>query len=164
VERDAAGSPDASRRGGAPPRQSEGIRLEQDGRGDGIHFIPLALGAVPYPSIVRLTVENGDDAPLALHGIELQMLERRVCLLAKPGVDYVFRYGNPGLAAARYDLAPLEAALPRASLGRLGPEEALEVSPAAAVPWSDRHRALLWASLLAAVAALSYAALRSARR
>jgi hypothetical protein len=151
------------------PRQSEGISLSHapPRKGDaasGIGSIELALGTVRYASTIKLTIQNGDDAPLALHAISLQMRERQVCFLRKPGTSYVLRYGDPALGAPEYDLSPLQAALSNASLSTLGPERALTPEANRKIPFTERHPVLLWIALILVVGTLGFVALRSARK
>ena len=151
------------------PRQSEGVSFShappQKGKpASGVGNIELALGAVRYASTIRLTIQNGDDAPLALHAITLQMLERQVCFLRRAGTSYVLRYGDPALGGPEYDLSPLQAALANASLSALGPERALTPETNRGIPFTERHPALLWLALILVVGTLGFVALRSARK
>lgn len=148
--------------------QSEGISLAQ--LPPGVRettprpepAILLALGAVPYASTVRLTIQNGDDAPLALHDLTLQMRQREVCFLRHPDTAYVLRYGDPALGPPQYDLSPIAAALKDASESRLGPERVL--IPEAHLRAFSFSPVLLWVALIVVVATLGFVALRSARR
>jgi Protein of unknown function (DUF3999) len=159
---------DAGRR--EMPLQSEGIALIQApeaksppaSKDEGA--IHLALGAAPRASTVRLTIQNGDDAPLALHGVELQMRERQLCFLRKPNTSYVLRYGDPLLGAPQYDLSPIEAAAMTVSESTLGAERALTPEAATGLrPFTERHPVLLWIALILVVGTLGFVALRSAR-
>jgi hypothetical protein len=159
---------DAGRR--EMPLQSEGIALIQApeaksssaSKDEGA--IHLALGAAPHASTVRLTIQNGDDAPLALHGVELQMRERQLCFLRKPNTSYVLRYGDPLLGAPQYDLSPIEAAAMTVSESTLGAERALTPEAATGLrPFTERHPVLLWIALILVVGTLGFVALRSAR-
>ena len=153
------------------PLQSEGIALTQtleekaaalpsSSRG----AINLGLGAAPYASTVRLTIQNGDDAPLALHAIALQMRERQVCFLRQANTSYTLRYGNPLLGAPQYDLSPIEAAAISVSESTLGPERVLTPEAATGLrPFTERHPVLLWIALIVVVSTLGFVALRSAR-
>jgi hypothetical protein len=149
--------------------QSQGIALMQapDAKrpsgASGEGAIRLALGAAPYASTVRLTIQNGDDVPLALHDIALQMRERQVCFLRKPNISYALRYGDPLLGAPQYDLSPIEAAAMNVSESTLGAERALAPAPGGLRPFTERHPVLLWVALILVVATLGFVALRSAR-
>ena len=163
-----ATSEDAARR--EMPVQSEGITLmhapdaKRASASSGTGTIHLALGAVPYASTVRLTIQNGDDAPPALHGVGLQMREREVCFLLKPNTSYVLRYGDPLLGAPQYDLSPIEAAAMMVSESTLGAERALAPEAATGLrPFTERHPVLLWIALILVVGTLGFVALRSAR-
>jgi hypothetical protein len=152
------------------PVQSEGISLVQlpvrahDAKPPTKPAIALALGAVPYASTVRLTIQNGDDAPLALHDVALEMRRREVCFLRRPNTSYVLRYGDPKLGPAQYDMLPLTEADKDASESMLGAEHALTPEEAAALlPFTERHPVLLWIALVLVVATLGIVALRSAR-
>jgi hypothetical protein len=151
------------------PAQSEGITLtrspaaKHQPASSSPGTIDLGLGAAPYPSTVRLTIQNGDDVPLALHAITLQMRERQVCFLLKPITSYRLRYGDPSLGPPQYDLTPIEAAAMNASVSTLGAERALTPETAGARPFSERHPVLLWMALIVVVGTLGVVALRSAR-
>lgn len=151
------------------PMQSEGIVLmrapdaSRHPAANGEGTIHLALGAAPYASTVRLTIQNGDDVPLALHAVALQMRERRVCFLRKPNTSYTLRYGDPLLGAPQYDLSPIEAAAANTSVSTLGGEQALAPEPASLRPFTERHPVLLWIALILVVGTLGVVALRSAR-
>jgi hypothetical protein len=151
------------------PRQSEGVLLSHapPRKGEpasGVENVELALGTVRYASTIKLTIQNGDDSPLALHAISLQMRERQVCFLRKPDTSYVLRYGDPALGAPEYDLSPLQAALSNASLSTLGPERALTPETNRIVPFTERHPVLLWIALILVVGTLGFVALRSAKK
>jgi Protein of unknown function (DUF3999) len=158
---------DAARR--EMPMQSEGIALMQapdakrPAAASGEGTVHLALGAAPYASTVRLTIQNGDDAPLALHAIALQMRERQVCFLRKPNTSYALRYGDPLLGAPQYDLSPIEAAAINVSESTLGAERSLTPASESLQPFTERHPVLLWIALILVVATLGFVALRSAR-
>lgn len=149
------------------PRQSEGLAFThappKKGEAVGVSTIELGMGAVGYASTLRLTIQNGDDAPLKLHGITLAMRERTVCFLRKPNTSYVLRYGDPELGAGQYDLSPLQAELANASLSTLGPERALTPAENGSILFTERHPVLLWLALILVVGTLGFVALRSAK-
>ena len=47
-----------------------------------------------------VTVDNGDDAPLAITEVKLEMAERRLCFDAAPGASYTMMYGDAALRAS----------------------------------------------------------------
>ena len=130
--------------------------------------VPATIGANgDTPATVEVAVENGDDVPLHLAGVRLEMRERQLCFDG-PGPDSTTElfYGNPGVAAPVYDYARLFAPGGAARLATLGPEAA---NPAFAVTvehqsLTERHPELLWAALLVMVGALGVVAFRSAKR
>jgi hypothetical protein len=155
------------------PVQSEGITLAHspsvkgEAASDSSTFdlgLPLGLGTVPYVSTVRLIIQNGDDAPLALHGLTLQMRERQICFLRKANTSYTLRYGDPSLGPPQYDLSPIEAAAMNASVSTLGAERMLALQPAGQRPFTERHPVLLWVALILVVGTLGFVALRSAKK
>lgn len=112
-----------------------------------------------------ITVENGDDPPLGLEAVRLEMLERNLCFDAAAGKSYTLYYGDPALAPPQYDYARLFAAQPHAAEAVLGPEEqnpGYRARPDER-PFTERHPALLWIALGAVVLLLGWVALRSAK-
>jgi hypothetical protein len=149
----------------ATPFQSQGItlaRMPETKRQP--QTIDLGLGARSSASTVRLTIQNGDDAPLALQAITLEMREREVCFLRKANTSYKLRYGDAALGPPRYDLTPIEAAAADASVSTLGAERALTPETAALRPFTERHPVLLWVALIIVVGTLGVVALRSAKK
>jgi hypothetical protein len=155
------------------------VEASNDGRtwrdvafGRVVHFpgsvdAPLALGA--RGRYLRLTIFNGDDAPLA--GIEATALARPRLLLAEEGHSRPYRllYGSPTARAPRYDFARLPApALRPASFvgGTLGPERRNPVfePPADDRPFFDRHPWLVQAALALVAVALAAAGFLVLRR
>jgi hypothetical protein len=118
--------------------------------------------------VIRVRIRNRDDAPLA--GVAATVLApvERLAFEAAPGRTYRLRYGDDRRRAPVYDLArtagdPLLYAA-RAREARLG-APTVTVAESRPAPWTDRHPALLWAGLLAAVVtlgALTRQALRAA--
>jgi hypothetical protein len=149
----------------AVPVQSQGVTLARlPDTKEQPQTIDLGLGAMASASTVRLTIQNGDDAPLALHDITLEMRERQVCFLRKANTSYTLRYGDPSLGPPQYDLTPIEAAAADASVSTLGAERALTPETAAGRPFTERHPVLLWVALILVVGTLGIVALRSARQ
>ncbi|HEY1965073.1 MAG TPA: DUF3999 family protein [Acidobacteriaceae bacterium] len=149
----------------AIPMQSEGVTLARlPATKQQPQTIDLGLGAMSSASTVRLTIQNGDDAPLALHSITLEMRERQVCFLRKANTAYTLRYGDAALGPPQYDLTPIEAAAADASVSTLGAERALTPETAARRPFTERHPVLLWVALILVVGTLGVVALRSAKK
>ncbi len=112
-----------------------------------------------------VTIENEDDAPLALERVRLQMLVRRLCFEAVPNARYALFYGDAGLTAPHYDYATVSVPQSDASQAAAGPEQAnpiYQLRPDER-PFTERHPALLWVALIAVVALLGGLALRSVK-
>ena len=113
---------------------------------------------------VRIEVVNRNDAPLAGAALLLYATPRRVVFRAEPGRGYRLLYGNSRADAAEYEMGRVTpaAALEGAVEAELGPDvaNAAYVDPA---PWTERHPVVLWAALIAALAALGLLAVRALR-
>lgn len=111
-----------------------------------------------------VTVKNGDDAPLPIQAVQLEMRQRRVCFEARAGSAYTLRYGDVALRAPVYDFARLYAeTMPlTAALGaeKINAEFAARADTR---PYTERHPEVLWIALLAVVAALGATALHGVK-
>ena len=117
------------------------------------------------PTKWTVSIENGDDTPLRLQSVRLQMLERNLCFEAEAGGSYALYYGDPALEAPRYDYATLFTLQANAAQITAGPEElnhAYQPRPDAR-PFTEKHPALLWVALAVVIALLGAIALRSAK-
>ncbi len=113
-----------------------------------------------------VTIDNGDDAPLALERARIEMLERRLCFEGVAGAHYALYYGDAALTAPLYDYATLftpQADAARAAAGTEQANPAYQPRPDER-PFTEKHPALLWVALVAAVAMLGGIALRSVKR
>ena len=118
------------------------------------------------PSLWTITIENGDDAPLNLETVRLEMLERKLCFEAAPDAHYTLYYGDPALSSPRYDYATLFVPQPHAAEIGAG---AAQANPAFQPrpddrPFTEKHPWLLWAALVGVIALLGLVALRTAKR
>jgi hypothetical protein len=112
-----------------------------------------------------VTIDNGDDVPLTLETVRLEMAERQLCFDAVPGAAYALFYGDATLSAPRYDYATLFAPDPNGIVATMGPERAnpeYEARPDTR-PFTERHPALLWVALLLVILVLGVVALRTAK-
>jgi hypothetical protein len=111
---------------------------------------------------LRVEIVNRNDAPLAGAALTVYATPRRVVFRAEPGRSYRLLYGNLRAVGAQYEMAQVTpaAALEAAAPSELGPgvANAGYVDPA---PWTERHSAVLWAALIAALAVLGLLALRA---
>ena len=155
-----------------PPVNASGslLRVHSLQNGHRIDEERLAIDA-PWvdfntPTKWTITIENGDDAPLSLQSVRLEMLERTLCFDAEANGSYLLAYGDPALSAPRYDYATLFAPKTNSSQVSLGleqPNPAYQPRPDDR-PFTERHPALLWAAMAVVIALLGTIALRSAKR
>ncbi len=154
------------------PRTFSGtlLRLHTVEDGQKIDEERLALDT-PYgeqerPSRWTVSVENGDDAPLPLASVRLEMLERKVCFEPGSRNGYALFYGDPMLPAPQYDYAALHASTTPTPMAVAGAEQLNgEYRPRPdARPFTERHPALLWTALAGVILLLGCIALRSSRK
>ncbi|HEV2577545.1 MAG TPA: DUF3999 family protein [Acidobacteriaceae bacterium] len=110
-----------------------------------------------------ITIENGDDPPLALKDVRLEMQQRELCFDAAPNSSYTLFYGDSSLQPPRYDYATLFAPQKNPAPATAGPEEpnpAYQPRPDDR-PFTERHPALLWIALLAVMVVLGVVAVQS---
>jgi hypothetical protein len=144
------------------------VRLTQGGRE--IHqqqlSIPAILGSnLQSPASVEVAIDNGDDAPLPLTAVRLEMRRRNLCFDAPSAGPLMLFYGDPALAAAQYDYARLFSTAVHINAAQLGPEQ---LNPSYRErpdtrPLTERHPDLLWIALLAVLCSLSFVAIRSSK-
>jgi hypothetical protein len=116
-------------------------------------------------SQLTITVDNGDNPPLAITAVQLLSVERRVYFDPQQKGALKLYYGDPKLGAPAYDYARFFHADPAAAKAELGPgahNDAYSGRPDDR-PWSERHKAVLWLAMLVAVAVLAVLALRGLR-
>ena len=112
---------------------------------------------------LKVIIHNADDAPLKITGARLRQYERRIYFDADSGAQPRIYYGDPKLEAPVYDYAKLFQKDANAAEVQLGAEEANAAYTGRPDdrPWSERHPAVLWVAIIAAVAILGSIALRS---
>lgn len=113
-----------------------------------------------------ITIDNGDDPPLQLKSVRLEMIQRRLCFDAAAGTNYTLYYGDAALGAPRYDYARLFVAEKNPAEATLGPEQLnpdYQNRPDMR-PFTERHPGLLWAALALVIAVLGIVALRTAKQ
>lgn len=144
------------------------VHSTEDGRSINQHqlSVPAVLGAnLQHPAHVWIEVENGDDQPLPIVAVRLEMRQRKICFDAPVGGSVALFYGDSRLGAPQYDYARLFAASRTAVVAKLGPEVLNPTyrAPADTRPFAERHPELLWIALIAVVCALGVVALKAAR-
>lgn len=155
------------------PIESSGNLLRLHGTHDG-HRIDEEHLAMDAPWIDfgtaaskwTLTIDNGDDAPLGLQSVRLEMAERKLCFDAAAGSSYKLYYGDAALAPPRYDYATLFVAEADAAQPALGPEEKnpqFQTRPDTRA-FTEKHPALLWVALVLVVVVLGFVALKTAKQ
>lgn len=144
------------------------VRLTQAGR-EIRHeqlSVPATIGSnLQNPATVEVVVENGDDQPLPITAVRLQMRERNLCFNAPSARPLTLYYGDPGLPAPVYDYSRVFSTTAHTELARLGTEQRNpDYSPRPDTrPLTERYPDLLWIALLAVVCALGFIAIRSSK-
>ena len=112
---------------------------------------------------LRAVIHNGDDAALRITHARLQQYERRIYFDCDAGASLALYYGDQKLSAPVYDYAKLFQSDVSAEQVQIGAEEANAgyAGRPDDRPWSERHPAVLWAAILAAIALLGGIAVRS---
>ncbi len=112
-----------------------------------------------------VSINNGDDAPLQINSVRLEMLERDLCFEAAAATRYVLFYGDPALTAPNYDYATLFKRQSNATQATAGPEQLNPQyqSRPDERPFTEKHPALLWLVLALVIVMLGAIALRSAK-
>jgi hypothetical protein len=155
-----------------PPTVLSGnlLRIHTTQNGHKIDEEHLAIEA-PYQTFNTTTkwtiaIHNEDDAPIDLQSVSLQMIARTLCFNAQPGASYKLYYGDDALSAPGYDYAKLFSQDKNAAQASLGPEQQNPQyqSRPDTRPFTEKHPALLWIVLIAAIILLGLIAIRSSRQ
>jgi hypothetical protein len=111
---------------------------------------------------LKITVDNGDNPPLAISGVQLLSVERRVYFDPQGKSLLRLYYGDNKLDSPVYDYARFFKADPAAAKADLGPgtHNQAYIGRPDDRPWSERHKAVLWLAMLLAVAVLAALAIR----
>lgn len=112
---------------------------------------------------IAVIISNGDDPPLKLSGARLQQHERRIYFDFHTGGQLALYYADEKLESPVYDYAKLFQEEKNAAAVQLGAETANAAYAGRPDdrPWSERHPAVLWIAIVAAVLVLGALALRS---
>lgn len=138
------------------------IHMQRSGQKIDVEQTWLDLNATGQGKL-RMVIHNGDDTPLKITGARLEQYERRIYFDCEAGTSLEFYYGDEKLSAPVYDYAQLFQADANAGTVQMDTEEANAAYSGRPDerPWSERHPAVLWAAILAAVAVLGGIAVRS---
>jgi len=128
--------------------------------------VPATLGSNLQSSAeVEIAVNNGDDTPLPIAAVQLQMRQRRLCFNAPSTDPLTLFYGDLTLKAPEYDLArTIQLGGPTAT-ARVGPEQRNPVYRERPDTRSitERNPELVWVALLGVICVLAVIAIRSSR-
>lgn len=152
--------------------QIERVILPAEGAREAIHAeqlsVPLQTAAdLRGNATLAVRVENGNDVPLPIAAVKLQMRQRKICFLVQPGMQYSLLYGDSAeVKAPVYDYARMYSASGAAVPAVMQAEtrNAGYVAREDERPYTERHPELLWIGLLAVVAGLGLTALQSVKR
>jgi hypothetical protein len=114
---------------------------------------------------LTLTIDNGDNPPLAILSAQPLSLERRIYFDPQGKPALALYYGDEKLSAPVYDYARffhLDVSSAEAQLGS-GAHNAQYTGRPDDRPWSERHTVILWGAMLLAVLLLAILALRGLR-
>ncbi len=108
---------------------------------------------------LRLRIANGDDEPIAVTRVQIEVTRRQVKIPPYSlGGDYFLYFGNPAARPPVYDLSAVlsrQEPLPEASPDlRPWQRNPSYQPPPDQRPWTERHRALFYAVLLLSVAGM----------
>jgi hypothetical protein len=145
------------------------VHLTQDGREIRQQqlSVPATLGSnMQSPANVEVAVENGDDPPLPITAVRLEMRQRKLCFEAPSAGTLTLYYGDHALSAPQYDYARLFSPSGSIHTAKLGAEQqnpAYQARPDSR-PITERHPELLWIALLAVVCSLALVAIHSSKK
>ena len=122
----------------------------------------VSFSAVGHKTI-KVIIDNGDDPPLKIKSARLQQLEHRLYFDAPASGALTLYYGDEKLDPPVYDYAKLFLLAKDAAPAQLGAEQANAAYTGRPDerPWTERHPAVLWIAIVAAVLVLGAIALRS---
>lgn len=128
--------------------------------------VPATLGAnMQGPANVKVTIDNGDDAPLPVSAVRLEMRQRKLCFNAPTTQAITLFYGDAALAAPQYDYPRFFVAAAHTGAAQLGREQLNPTyrSRPDTRPLTERYPDILWIALLAVICILAIVAMRSSR-
>jgi hypothetical protein len=116
---------------------------------------------------IRIRIENRDDAPLIFSGAKVSRLVQYVAFQPKRGEKYALFFGNPAARMPGYDLARFARRLREEGMTATGVSDVRE-NPGRdreerVVPWSEKHKWLLWVAIAGIGAVLALMVWRQAK-
>jgi Protein of unknown function (DUF3999) len=114
---------------------------------------------------ITLTIDNGENPPLAVTGADPLAIERRVYFDPQGKSALTLYYGDEKLSAPVYDYARFFHVEDLPAQAQLGPgtHNPQYTGRPDARPWSEQHTVILWGAMFLAVLALAVLALRGLR-
>ena len=137
------------------------IRMKSGGKEVVTDDLALSSCAVKTNQVV-IEIDNGDNTPLPVERAEPQSLERRIYFDPAGKTAIRLYYGDEKLPAPEYDYANFfhkEADAVEAVVGAENANPDYSGRPDER-PWSERHKWVLWGSLLLSVVVLALLALK----
>lgn len=128
--------------------------------------VPTTIGSnLQGPAAVEVIVENGDDAPLPISTVRLEMRQRKLCFDQELAPAPTLFYGDAALPAPQYDYARIFGSGNTTHAAMLGPQHANpRYRPRQDTrPLTERHPNTLWIVLLIVISSLAVVAFRSAK-
>ena len=128
--------------------------------------VPVTIGSnLQGPAVVEVVVENGDDIPLPISAVRLEMRQRKLCFDAELAPAPTLFYGDAALPAPQYDYSRIFTSANTTHAAMLGPQQA---NPryrerVDTRPLTERHPNTLWIALLVVISLLAVVAFRSAK-
>jgi hypothetical protein len=150
--------------------EGELLRIHGNEQGQRIDEEQLELSTQSHmedqPTRWTISIDNGDDAPLAIDSASLEMQERDLCYEVTNNSVTTLYYGDSALAAPHYDYSTVTSVQPDAIPAALDVEQP---NPAYVLrpdqrPLTERNPWLLWIGLLGAIGALGMVTLRTLKR
>lgn len=141
--------------------QIERVKLARQGHTIDSEILDLNLTGVEQKQI-KVTIQNGDDAPLPIQAVQPVSIERRIYFNPEGKSKLRLFVGNAKLGAPDYDYAKFFHAddnAVEAQLSALVPNAAFTGYPDDR-PWSERHKIVLWMAMLLAVGVLAALTIR----
>ncbi len=141
--------------------QIERIKIARQGQSVISENLALDLPALKTKSF-KITVQNGDDAPLPVVSVEPTSIERRAYFNPAGNSALKLYFGDEKLTAPDYDYAKFFREEPAPVQAQLGPilQNPSYTERPDDRPWSERHRIIVWLAMLLAVGVLAVMAIR----
>ena len=128
--------------------------------------VPATVGSNGQaPATVEVGIDNGDDQPVDVREVKLEMRERKICFDAPSSGAQMF-YGDGALQSPQYDFGRIFNPASVVRTASLGPERANPeyVAPVDHRSLTEKYPELLWIALMAMITLLGSVAYRSAKR